>query len=602
MSQDPRQEVLRYYEQELNYLRVAGAEFAEQYPRVAQRLGLALGGASDPHTERLLESFAFLTARLQRRIEADLPEITASLLGILYPHFTSPIPSMAMACFEADPAAGLSGPVNIPAGTICYAESESGEDAQYRTAHPIQLWPLDVVDAQFDRHPELLDLPAEARGAAAAIRIRIRAFDTSLSELGVDRLRFHIAGSPMTANRVFEFIFANVSHVLVRTHNGDRVLPPSVIGEVGFGEDESLLPLPRGALPGYRLLQEYFAFPDAFRSFDLTGLGGIGDALEAELLILLNVDPPGDLSVGPEAFRLNCTPIVNLFERHSEPIRFDQHSTEYALVADYRNEAGTEIHSVLEMLGIAPGDSDPRPFEPYYSFRYHPRGDEPHGFWHARREVPTRKGLSGTDVWVSFLDRDYTPVRPADLTIYARVLCTNRDVAERVPAAAALQLEEAMPAVYQVSCLTKPTAEIDPPLGGPTLWMLVSHLSLNHLSLTSGPEGVKALRSLLKLYRSASGARSDAEINGIKDMETRSVMRRMTTDQGRGFVRGTEVVITFDERMFAGASPFAMSMVLNRFLGLYATVNSFTQLVIRSVQRQGDWYTWAPQSGHQRVL
>lgn len=603
MKVDPRQEVLRYYEQELNYLRAAGAEFAGMYPKVAQRLGLSETGASDPHTERLLESFAFLTARLQRRIDADFPEISASLLGILYPHFTCPIPSMTTAFFEADPGAGISGPVSVERGTMCFAESSSGEYCNFKTCFPITVWPLDVVDAQLERHPELFNFPPAARGAGAAIRIQLQAFDTQFETLGVKSLRFFIHGSPISANKLFDLAFSGTTKVVIRGKGlPDRVLDKAVIKEVGFGPDDFILSTPPGALPGYRLLQEYFAFPEAFRYFELTGLDGIGPCMSAEIFLLLQTDPPGDIPVNRETFRLGCTPAVNLYERTSEPIRFDHRSTEYLLVGDSRNEATTEVHSVLEMLGIAPGESEPRPFAPYYAFRYSARGDEPHGFWHARREVSTRKGMSGTDVLVSLLDRDYSPVRPADLTVYARVLCTNRDVGERVPGGAKMQLEAALAGVFQVSCLTKPTLELDPPLGGKTLWMLVSHLSVNHMSMSSGPEGVQALRGLLHLYQAGNQSRSDGEINGIKTMATRQVMRRMTTDAGRGFVRGTEIALTFDERLFAGASPFALAMVLNRYFAMYSAVNSFTQLVIRSAQREGDWYTWEPMSGQQPVL
>jgi type VI secretion system protein ImpG len=603
VKHDPRAEVLRHYEQELNYLRAAGAEFAQQYPKVAQRLGISETGASDPHTERLLESFAFLTARLQRRIDSDFPEISASLLGILYPHFTSPIPSMTMASFESDPGAGATAETEVRAGTVLFATSESGESCTYRTCHAATIWPLEVIDASLDRHPELLNLPLEARGAASALRIRLRSYSVSFDRMGVKKLRFFINGSAITANRVFELLFCNTVKVVLRSDSQpDRVLGKEVLGEVGFEDGEAILPAPPGSLAGYRLLQEYFAFPEAFRSVDVSGLERLGNDVEAELILLLDVDPPGQIPVTKDTFRLGCTPAINLFEKTTEPIRFDHRSTEYALVGDYRNDATTEIHSVLEVLGIAPGETDPRPFAPYYAFRYSPRGDEPHGFWHARRDVASRKGLSGTDVWISFLDRDYSPVRPADLTVYARALCTNRDVGERVPAGTRLELDESLAAIYQVSCLTKPTLELDPPLGGKTLWMLVSHLALNHMSLSSGPESVQALRTLLKLYQMSNGARSEAEINGIKEMSTRQVMRRMTTDAGRGFVRGTEITITFDERLYAGSTPFALAMVLNRYFAMYASVNSFTQLVIRSAQRQGDWYTWDPMSGQKRVL
>lgn len=598
---DSREEFLRNYATELDYLRRAGAEFAGRYPKVAQRLGMSDAGSSDPHTLRLIESFAFLTAKLQRRIDAELPELSASLLGLLYPHFTSPIPTMAIGSFELDPALGLAEPVRVPAGAQMFARAESGEDAYFRVSYPMTLWPIDTSDIRLDRNPEMLDLPSEVVGTSAVIRIGLEAHDASFADLNVDSLRFYIHGDSLAANQVLEAVFTRTLRVAVRDSRGRiRMLPDGCLREVGFADDEAVLPTAGHSLPGYRLLQEYFAFPEQFRFVEVTNLGGLCDDTMCELLFLM--EAPGDIKIGPETFRLGCAPIINLFERMTDPLLLHQESAEYHLVGDSRRSRSTEIHSILEMLSAEPGEAAASRYEPYYAMRYSPDPSQvSSAFWHMRREPTTRKGVSGTECFVSFMDSKFNPTKPAETTVYARCLMTNRDVAERVSVGARLSFDDGYP-VRNAMVLTQPTPQLDPPLGGPSLWRLISHLSLNQLSLTSDSEGVHSLRALLMLYQTTNDLRTDNEINGIQSMSTRQVVRRLGNDAWRGFCRGLEITLTFDERFYVGSSAFALAMVLNRFLSLHASVNSFTQLVIRSSKRKGVWYRWEPMSGQRAVL
>ena len=256
---------------------------------------------------------------------------------------------------------------------------------------------------------------------------------------------------------------------------------------------------------------------------------------------------------------------------------------------------------MLEVMSATPGAPKARVFSPFYAFRFDPRSEEETAFWHTRRALAERRGMSGTETFVSFMDPRFKPTQPAEDTVYARVLCTNRDLAERVPAGVRLQLEQAVPA-KSVTALLKPTIQLDPPLGGPTLWMLVSHLSLNHLSLSSDAESLHALRGLLRLYQTASPGKIDKEINGITKMRTRPVVRRLGNSSWRGFCRGTQVNLEFNEREFVGSSAFIMASVLDRFFALHAAVNSFTELVITSAQRSGTWYRWPAKSGQVPLL
>ncbi|HEX8691282.1 MAG TPA: type VI secretion system baseplate subunit TssF [Longimicrobium sp.] len=594
MSARDTDELLAYYQAELGYLRTAGQEFAKRHPKVARRLELALDESPDPHVERLIESFAFLTARIQRAVDDEFPEVAAAMLGILYPHFTAPVPSVTVARFEPDPTSGkLTTGHLVARGTKLFAQTGEGVHCRFLTCYPATLWPLAVSYAGFESADRF------GRGADRALRITLR--DGGDPPCRPERLRFYLNADLRSAGALYELIFGHLREVLVVTDGGDPVrLPADAVRAVGFARDEEVLPYPAHAHPAYRLLQEYFAVPRKFFFFDVAGLDRAPAGAVRDLVLLLDRRPPEWLSVDEDTFQLGCTPVVNLFRRTTDPLRLDHRLPEYRLVGDARRERSTEIHTVLEVTATAEGEAEAKPVAPFYSFRH---GRRERAYWHARRVPTGRRDLPGTELRLSFVDLELDPALPEGRTVWAKTLCTNRRLAEQLQAGDTLQIEEAAP-LHRISVLHPPTPQQDPPLSGATMWRLVSQLSLNHLSLLDEGDGraLEALQEILRLYGAfgADGARR--QVDGIRALRTRRVVRRLGGDAWRGLCRGTEVELAFDEEKFAGGSAFLLGAVLARFLALYASVNSFTQTVIRRDQTDEVWKRWPPMAGEQPVL
>jgi type VI secretion system protein ImpG len=320
-----------------------------------------------------------------------------------------------------------------------------------------------------------------------------------------------------------------------------------------------------------------------------------------DILILLDQIPGSRLTIDKNTFRLGCTPIINLFRKTTDPIRLDEKRAEYLLHPDQRREGITEIHSIQAVMAIEHDSYEPRPVEPFYSYSHNLEQRGQKAFWQARRESTGRKDLPGTHVYLSLVDLDFDIHIPPSTTIYAKTLCTNRRLAEEVPAGAVLQIEKAAP-LERIYTLDKPTRQIDPPLRGQALWRLISHLSLNYLSLGNDKESLTALHEILKLYSFLDPEQTYQQISGIREMACRQVVRRVGSDAWKGFCRGIEVTLVFDEKLYVGSGSFLLAAVLNRFLPLYASVNSFTQLIIKSKQREGIWKRWEPAAGEQIVL
>ena len=378
-------------------------------------------------------------------------------------------------------------------------------------------------------------------------------------------------------------------------------LPDDAILPVGFSPDEDVLPYPPNAHDGYRLLQEYFTFPEKFLFLDVHHLEQNASEQFFDLLFMMDEMPAGRLTIDRNTFCLGCTPVINLFPKTTDPIRVDERRDEYRIHPDKRREKTTEIHSIQSVSASSDVRNTVTVFKPYFSFDHLMEQTEHGTFFLFRHQETGRADLPGTEMFLSFVDLDFNPDIPPATTIFAHTLCTNRHLASELPTGAILKIEQAAPLAF-ITVLDKPTLQIDPPMDGGTLWRLISHLSLNYLSLSEGEDSLKALREILRLYCFTDHSDDHQQIAGIREMHCRRVVRRMGNDAWRGFCRGLEISLTFDERLYVGNSAFLLASVLNRFFPRYTALNTFTRLVIHSQQREGAWKKWEPMVGDQIVL
>ncbi len=623
-----RDELLGYYERELVFLRQMGTEFAQKYPKIASRLLLESDRCEDPHVERMIEAFAFLAGRVHLKVDDEFPEITESFLNILYPHYLSPVPSMAIIQFTPKEGILTTGHP-IPRGTGLYSRPIQGSPCRFRTGYDTTLWPIDVVSASL----ESLD-PVDTRGrwGEAVIKLTLSCMNDTLlktlktgdTQQPISSLRFYLAGEPQVVYPLYEMIFNNVARVEIRpgTPAPSRrtrkltlakmapiVLPPSAISQVGFALDEGLLQYTARSFPGYRLLSEYFALPEKFLFFDLSGLDQAGRAgFESgfEILIYLRDVSPLRGLVDASTFRLGCTPVINLFHDLSEPIRLHGKQHEYQVVPDVRRQMAMEIYSIDSVVADDPQHGKSREFRPFYSFHHFDTPGEDATFWYTTRRPSQRPDDPGTELFITLVDLGFNPNVPATNILSLHTTCTNRDLPSRLPFGGAegdLESEGALP-LSRVRCLTKPTPTLRPPLGRGMQWRLISHLSLNHLSLVkTGANGEPdALQEILFLYDLLDSSATRKQIRGLKRLKSRPAVRQTGKRIGAGFVRGIETTIEFDEEQYVGSGLFLFAAVLERFLGLYASINSFNQLVATTSQREGILKRWPPRAGEQILL
>lgn len=612
-----RDDLLFYYERELAFLRRTGAEFARKYPKVAGRLLLEPTKCDDPHVERLLEGFAFLAARVHLKVDDDYPELSEALLEILFPQYTRPIPSLSTVQFELDPEQGkLTSGLKIPKGTQLLSRPVGGAPCRFQTSYETTLWPVAIEGAQWTG-PGQLDPPVRVGDAVAALRIDLQCFpDTDFAKMELDRLRLHISADATLASSVYELLCNNCVRILVRDRSGGRAgtmieLPASSLVPVGFDTEHALLPRAPRTFEGYRLLQEYFAFPEKFFFFDLHGFdrlraAGFGD--RAEVIFLISqfdrVDRKGFLEVGvnESTFRLGCSPVVNIFPQTSEPVPLHQRQHEYLIVPDVRRRDTIGTYAVEEVVAISPGSVEPLKFEPLYSFRHGADENRTRLYWRTVRRAAQWRVDEGTDVYLNLVDLSGRTVYPDLDAATVRLLCHNRDLPSRLPFGSGgsdFELPGGGP-IRRIVALTKPTGIVEPALGKPRLWRLISQLSLNYLSLVEG--GGEALRELLRLHVFSESHSAEKQIQGIVSVTGEPHYARILSPQGLTFARGHRVEIEFDEEQYAGGGVYLMASVLEHFLGAYVSLNSFCVLAAKTRQRPRLLREWKPRAGARQLL
>jgi type VI secretion system protein ImpG len=607
-----RDDVLEYYEQELAYLRRSGMEFARQYPKVAARLQLEPTRCEDPHVERLLEGLAFLTARVHKRIDDDLPELAQALLDVVHPNATRPLPSMALVQLLPDvEQAQLAGGYTVPVGSPLYLRASGGVTCRFRTTAPTALWPIAVSAVHWVPGDRLGGATAGVGVGAVRVVLRTTVPGLRFAQLELERLRFHLVGEMRVVSMLYELLGARCTAVLVRdpalpAGSAPRRLPATVLEPIGFAPEETLLPTTRRALAGYELLRDYFALPEKFFGFDLCGLSAaVREGTGSEIVLDFVIDrlpveswrATLERDLDAELVRLGCVPIVNLFPQASEPMQVTQQRLSYRVLPDAYQREHLDVFSVDAVVAVEPSQATPRRFRPLHAYRHgEADGASDECCWFASRKAGTRPGGSG-DLWLTFADRDARPVRPPTVALTARLTCTNGELPSRLSLlddGRDFTMPGSVP-VAGIHALVLPTRPAPPAARGAHLWRLVSALSLAQTSLIE--DGPLALQALLRLHLHRASASAEQQIQGITALRTSTAHARITSGFDVGYVRGRRVEVELDDAAFTGGSAYLLASVLERFLGLYVSINSFTQLVARTRTRVHPLREWRPRSG-----
>jgi type VI secretion system protein ImpG len=625
---DPR--LLQYYERELRYVREMGAEFAREFPKIAGRLGLEGLECADPYVERLLESFAFLSARVQLRIDAEFPRFTQHLLELLYPHYLAPTPSMAVVQFAPNPKeSALAAGFKVPVDTVLRSRLGRREQTacEYRVKHEVTLWPLALERAEYTTLlTDLRDIRVPgAPTVKAMLRLGLRATaGLRFDQLTLDRLPLFLSGNDDVAMRLYEQLLAASVAVVVlpRGRKGGAhtiVREQPCVAALGFEDEHALLPYGPRSFSGYRLLHEYFAFPSRFMFAELRGLQAALRTCpdsQVEILVLLErEDSALEGVISASRLQLFCAPAINLFPRKADRIHLSDRDHEYHVVPDRTRPMDLEIHSVESVVGHGTRAESEREFLPLYAARDGQTRDATGSFYTVarkprmlsarQRHAGPRSTYVGSEVYLALVDGDGGPYRSDLRQLAVSALCTNRDLPLHMSIGQGptdFTLQSGAP-VEAVRCVAGPSAPRPSFAHGETSWRLLSQLSLNYLSLVSDNDqkGAAALRDMLSLYADLGDPSARKQVQGVRSVRTDPIVRPLPGAGPLSFGRGLAVTLECDEVSFQGSGAFLLGAVLERFFAKYASINSFTETTLRTVQR-GEIMRWAMATGRRHVL
>ena len=613
------EELLPYYERELGFLRRYSREFSERYPKIAGRLLIGGEVCEDPHIERMIESFALLNSRIAKRLDDDYPEFTEALFDVLYPHYLRPFPSCSIACFDFGAApAQLTTASVIPRGTQLNTRPVRGTACTFRTSYPVTVAPLALTEASFSaiiQPPEAVRPPP---GATSSISITIAstAAQVNVAQLSLDKLRVFIDGEPSFCAALRDALFMRTVAAYVEGDDNGRwvKLQASPVTAAGFDDDESLIDFSARSHTAYRLLTEYFCFPEKFNFIDIDMKAicallpsGCRSVTLHLALSGLRTDSNSARMLGtltPNNVLLGCTPVVNLFRQRGEPIRLTHTSASYTVIADSRRAFAFEVQSIdsVKMVRQTPQGESIVTFQPFYSLKHGQTPEKSGHYWVMRRDEAIAANSPGYETEISIVDIDFDPAEVETDTLSLELTCTNRDF----PSALAYGqrggdlFQEGGATVRSISFLRKPTASQRFESGRGAHWRLISHLSLNHLSLMDG--GLDAFREMLTLYDLPRSPSSQRQIGGIAAVAHKAANAWLPGNPFACLVRGIEVRLTIDEEAFVGSGIHAFAHIIERFLGLYVHANSFTQLVIVSNKTGEELLKCSPRSGDLSLL
>ncbi|OLQ90628.1 type VI secretion protein [Vibrio panuliri] len=585
----------KYFREELAFLKEQGREFTEIHPQLSRFLH---GRTLDPDVERLLEGFAFLTAKLREKVEDEFPELTHSMINMLWPNYLRPIPSMSILRFSPDKS--VSEKQLIGKGTQVDSKPVFGTKCHFQTCREVALYPLECIEvnAQHTREATTIDLLLEMHG------------ETNVGNALLDSLRFYLGGDKYSSQMLYLWLNHYLDRVSIDVNGTEFQVGEGHFKTVGFDSDDALLPYPKNVYEGYRILQEYLSFAEAFHFFDLSGLDkAIPKSVSGLFSVKLYFSKtlPADVRVTKENFQLYCTPIINLFEHDADPIALSGRQSEYRVLPSSRYPSHYEVFNIQTVSGWQDTQSDgrrirgeKRVYSSFESFQHEVERVRNRTALYYRSRVRESIRGDGFETFISFVRSDETTSIEVDEAVSVKLNCTNRLLPLELGVGDICEPTDTSPPFATFANISVPSQSLRPVLDGSLLWTLISNLSLNYLSLLSKD----ALSSVLRAYDFKALVDRQAErvsrrrLEAIQKIESKPVDKIL-----RGLpVRGLQSTLYIDQAGFGSEGDlFLFGSVLSHFFALYASINSFHELHVVNITNK-ERYTWGTQAGMQPLI
>jgi len=546
---------------------------------------------------------------------------------MVYPHYLAPIPSMAIVHFEADLEGGVTDlGFTLDKNTRLFTNSALSNETrcEFRTACSVKLWPIELSKADYLTGSEANYYAIKAPMPKAGIRLQLQTCNNiPFRSLDLNELVFYLDGTKEKSGIIYELLSAHIQAIVVQpktalhqTPAWRHYLPLTALEMLGFSQEEALLPYRGNSFEGYRLLQEYFAFPERFFFFKVKALQASLCQLDEhdtlELIFLFkdkNELLQGDLN--KENFVLNAVPAINLFSRRADRIHINNTVHEHLVIIDRTRAQDHEVYSIQEVTGFDVNLREQQVFRPFYNYRSGNQDGDAYYTWRRTPQLPAANQQAGrnyqaSELYLSLVDSKAAPYSANLRQLGITALCTNKDIpiySVYSKGKVSFKLDIMLPGKSVVS-LKGPSQPLPAATEGEHAWRLINQLSLNYLSLLDDDQqkGAAALRALLRLYVGNSSASTRKQIEeGILSIKSTPIVRRLAGSGPIAFGRGLGIEVYCQESAFDGFSPLLLGSVLERFFAKYTSINSFTELTLSTVER-GEVKQWPIRTGSSLLI
>jgi type VI secretion system protein ImpG len=606
-------EFLNYFHDELNYLKQNGDKFAKAYPKTAQHLKLNTQGSDDPQIALLLESFAFMNARIQEKLNNGFPELSESLLNIMYPHYQAPIPAMSIAQFHAAP--DLSDKKIIPSQSLLESDPDLGNKCYFQTSYDVSLLPIKVEFAELTDHLQPAPGQIIPDKTSGYLHLKLSCMDSEMTfdKLKPEKIRFFLNGQAQNTFPLHTLLLTELLEIVIMAQSNTTPitlhLKKTALQTVGYDNHEGLLPYPPQSLMAYRLLTEFFIFPEKFLFLDLDikpdAWQGCGNKIDI-FLYVKNFNMHLKNKITADTFALGCTPIVNLFKKIVEPLEINNQKIDYLITPDYRESNQLEIYSIDKVIG-SNNINDESEYLPLYGIKNNIQTQSHPNFWLSKRksDASNKYNANSSDVYISLINLDTKPDAIKKTTLHIEAHCTNRAIPaglfynkENFP----LQLVKESAPINSICLLMEPTSLRQSINNSKNHNTLLSHLSLNYINLSDENSGLNSLKQLLDLYDLSSSHATQAITESISRLKSTKIIRRLPFGIINTFCQGIKIELELDANAFIGSSAYLFASVLEHFFALYCSINSFVELQVTNTFDKKIIFQSTPKVGSKALL
>ncbi|WP_332631452.1 type VI secretion system baseplate subunit TssF [Citrobacter sp. ESBL3] len=592
--------LLEYYSKELNFLKKYGAIFNKRFPTIAKRLGFIEGVSEDPHVERLIESVALLTAQLQQRLDEDLSEYHKNILETLLPQFIRPVPSVSMVHFTHNPDSSTCQQViSVPRHSLLYARTTDGIECRFRTCYSTAILPVELLSAELcsDNYQNDWYL---------ALKMTSHARQLPKDEC----LRIHLSGQIRAGYLLYDALLSQVLSLEFHKNGQKITYSQKDICAVGFSQEECLFADDININPVHSTMLDYAVFPERFLFIDMPLPEEIfidKDITPVTVIIkFTNHDTVKKLSVlypkgNINDIKINCVPVVSLFQHTAAPLLPDNNSHEYILQPELRNHECYEIYSVnhVELKRKKENGTESCKLDPLFGIRTRYDNTQPELLWQATNKKIVLEHGEVVNTFLSFSEVNGMILDSKTDIITASVTCMNKAIVSQITVGneqGDFSAQVSLPGVI-IKGLMRPRLPVYPPHSDVDHWRLVTQLSLSKL-LYSGKQGVDILKQTLSLYNVVQNQSFSQLVHLLVDLKIENVMGRLYPDNPLSLAHGLSVTLIFHRDAYGQPGFYLFCSVLEKYLGQYAPVNSFIQTTIKIAQDDEYHLDWPKRMGN----